>query len=357
MAHQTHALPWNTLASHLKYMYSHTHEPKRKDIFPLHKENQEKEVDYFCRTFAQRVREFADTERAKFAPQETYKRRARTWTESAPDRDMVTTTPPRGPERRTVYPRPFLARYFGSGADGQDGRLWYRHGEAVGQNVSRWAEDNVAGAGVCYADMLKLMMIEAAGAPPALTASPSTPEAAPLRHHITETLLLLANHPETNLLGLVELHHGHHFGLSRVAEEGVRAYVYVNLLIALQERGSEIGAPATDENGVQDPARPIYRDLLTYRQMLDSVAGTYDGDTQNLIHWDFFLPRTEDSWDLDTPKDILADKETLVEYLKGVWRNLVIYDMVIREAGGDSELESRCKFALNASFDMKMDVY
>ena len=76
MAHQTHGLPWNTLASHVKYMFSHTHEPKRKDIFAVERENEEKEVDYFCRALVQRIGEFSQTDRAKFAPREAYQRRA-----------------------------------------------------------------------------------------------------------------------------------------------------------------------------------------------------------------------------------------------------------------------------------------
>jgi hypothetical protein len=65
MAHQAHSLPWNTLASNLKYRISHHHGgsnpkhlPLKPDIWPLNKPNQEKELAYFTQAFAKHIQEF-----------------------------------------------------------------------------------------------------------------------------------------------------------------------------------------------------------------------------------------------------------------------------------------------------------
>jgi len=42
--------------------------------------------------------------------------------------------------------------------------------------------------------------------------------------------------------------------------------------------------------------------------------------------------------------------EGLKEYLKGIWRILAVYDLVVREAGGDPGLEEMCKTTLDISF-------
>ncbi|KAK6858642.1 hypothetical protein PG995_005206 [Apiospora arundinis] len=334
MAHQAHALPWNTLASHFQYTYSFRHHPQRKDIFARGKANQTKEIDYFCRTFAARIQEFAKTERAKYSPHEEHLKCAQ-----------------KSPQK--VYPDEIKIRYFPGPEDENDddrvnsrfrGHFW---GGAKLQCIDSWFAD-IYGNRSDYAETLKIMIMEAAGTPPAITGS-SDEDQADLKKRVMESMLTLANHPKTDILGLINLHHGHHFGLSRVAEEGIRAYVYLNLLVAMQENGSNINEYSCGDDGVQHRQRQ-YMGLLSYERMLHSVAGTYDGDAQNLVHWDFFYPLTEDSWEYDKPKDVLADIAALQEYLKGVWRVLVVYDLVIREAGGDPALEIECRAALNNFF-------
>ncbi|KAK8011997.1 amidase [Apiospora arundinis] len=248
-------------------------------------------------------------------------------------------------------------RYFGE-QDGSDDDRFRNHlwGHRDVQCVSTWRSCD--GHRLARADTLKLMMMEAARTPPAISVS-SSPEAESLLKDVMESMLLLANHPVTgpNLVSLLHLHHGHHFGLIRVAEEGVRSYVYLNLLVAMQENGSDVCDPAKDKKGFEIPGRKNYMNLVSFERMLDSVAGSYDGDAQNLPHWDFYYPRVERRWDRKSPKDVLADREALAEYLKGVWRVLVIYDLILREAGGNSDLETQCRQAINDNFDLKLDMW
>ncbi|TLS27012.1 hypothetical protein PpBr36_05267 [Pyricularia pennisetigena] len=334
MAHQTHALPWNTLASQVKHTVSYHSEPQRKDIFSVGKPNSTKEVDYFCRALAKRIREFSETERAKFAPKEEYQKRARGWKS--------------GPNAKKVYPdKQDLDCQAPEDADFWfHKRLWGNPGL---QQVEKWLNPQY-GSRIAHADTLKLMMIEAVGMKPAFSSRIDADAAEKIQKDMMDSMLLLANHPDADLPSLVNMHHGHHFGLSRVAEEGIRGYVYLNLILAMQENGSDICDYVVDENGVENKSRRKYMDTTSYKKMLDSVAGSYDGDAQNLVHWDFFYERTEDDWNRDTSKDVLADLDALKEYLKGVWKVLVVYDLVLREAGGDPDIEGECRKMLNWSF-------
>ncbi|KAK7946284.1 uncharacterized protein PG986_010605 [Apiospora aurea] len=118
----------------------------------------------------------------------------------------------------------------------------------------------------------------------------------------------------------------------------------------MQEQGSDVVDFARTDAGEEIKERRNYMDLESYSRLLSSVAGEYDGDAQNLVHWDYFFTRGEDDWNRSEAKDVLADMEGLKEYLKGVWRILVVYDLFVREAGGDPELADMCKTTLDISF-------
>jgi hypothetical protein len=46
----------------------------------------------------------------------------------------------------------------------------------------------------------------------------------------------------------------------------------------------------------------------------------------------------------DVPnRDIFEDMQGVKEYLKGVWRVMVTYDVIIREAGGDPTWQKECE--------------
>lgn len=357
MAHQAHALPWHSLATALQYKFPYHVEPKGKENALAQKdwkakETEPKEIAHFCRTFAQRVREFSQTERAKYDASGSYRKRAEAWIRAAEADDGGQP----GSGARPVYPDAMQTRYFGQQDGSDDDRfrnhLWGRPGL---QRVSAWRSQD--GNRIGHADTLKLMMVEAAGMPPALSAS-SGPEAESLQRDVMESMLLLANHPVygPNLVSLLNMHHGHHYGLIRVAEEGIRSYVYLNMLVATEDNGTSLCGPAKDEQYVEIPGRKQYMNLPSFERMLRSVAGSYDGDAQNLPHWEFYYPRDETSWDERNPKDVLADREALAEYLKGVWRTLVIYDLVLTEAGGSSDLEMICRQAINDNFGLELDM-
>jgi len=345
MAHQTHALPWNTLASHFNHVKSHH---QHVDVRPQNKPTQAKALEHFCKVFAKQIHDFGETERAKYQPAENYRKRASTWVKSdnnqTENEERASETRSQrsqnlsseGPETRKVLPTKLqqhgphaLVSYFvRSGQDVEGWILSNSHEQYID-----WLEG---------ADIFEILVMEAASASPALSAELEDDEGEKLKRDSIETLLLMANHPRMKILGLKNMHHGHVFGVSRVAEEAVIAYIYVNLIIAMRERGSDVCDLIDDSGG----RRRKCMDCKTYRKMLEEVAGHYDGDTQTLVHRTFFLGNPGQSFAAwrDVPKrDILEDTEGVKEYLKGVWRVMVTYDVIIREAGGDPTWEKECE--------------
>lgn len=244
------------------------------------------------------------------------------------------------PERRKVVPDDVWAANHGDGIFSPSD-----------QNVDAWLLEPGSGYGswIGGGDIIKLLMMEAAGASPAMSSkSTLNAEGKDRRREAMETLLLMANHPQMKILSLRHMHWGHHFGVSRVAEEAVKAYVYLNLLVAMREQGSDV----CDAGDGEKEKRRRYMDLGSYQRMLSSVAGSYDGDAQTLVHREFFLGDSSTAATFgDTLNiDVVGDMEKLKEYLKGIWRVMITYGIVIREAGGDPNWEVECRDAFGQMF-------
>jgi hypothetical protein len=367
MAHQAHALPWNSLASHFKYNISYHSHPQRLDIHPQKKQNQGKDLAYFCKAFAKQIHDFGETERAKYQPVEYYRKRAGAWVkfkDKATENDKNASemrVKSRGKSKETieirkVIPTALLQRY--------DPSVFLLHRDHLGQAVEDWllpeGEETASyGAWMQGGEIIKVLMMEAASVPPALSAEPNNAEGKNLKSESMETLLLMANHPRMKIHGLRNMHHGHHFGVSRVAEEAVKAYIYLNLIIAMREGGSDVCDFVDDGAVVKDyEKRRKYMDCETYRRMLMAVAGSYDGDAQTLVHRVFFLGNSTQSFGWrDVPtNDVLANLDVAREYLKGVWRVMITYDVVIRETGGDPMWEEECEMVFQSILGVRYEV-
>ena len=77
------------------------------------------------------------------------------------------------------------------------------------------------------------------------------------------------------------------------------------------------------------------------------------------MHQDFFFSQPwsgearKNYWEGGTQlptKDVLADMEELREYLKGVWRIMVTYDMILREEGQDPGWEAEFDDAIGQMY-------
>ena len=365
MAHQAHALPWNTLASHFKYYFSCHSNPQRFDIYPLQKPTQTKELSYFAKVFSKQIQEFSNTERAKYESQVYFEKRATKWTRSVSleDAEKLTGRERQGQiETRMVISNELIDRYSDPVLGERYAWTFHRYSNPSKQKVEHWLRES----GSIYdtewgeeADVIKILMMEAAGASPALSASSISKEVnACQRRQSTETLLLMANHPQIPLLSLKNLHWGHHFGISRVAEEAVKSYVYLNLIYVMKSNGSDVCDPVLESS--EALSRMKYMDCRSYITMLGSVACTYDMDAHTLPHREFFLakpcPKQDIGVQITQPKkDVLGDMDELKEYLKGVWRIMVTYDLIIREEGGDPDWEGEFKRALWQMFSVRLE--
>jgi hypothetical protein len=348
MAHQTHALPWNTIASHFKYAISHHSHPQRIDVHPQKKPNQAKDLAYFCKAFVKQIHDFGETERAKYQSAEYYRKRASTWVKSedeqpeAEERASETRTEKSEKSSKEVVETRKVIPTKLQQHDPYDRSL---HWDYSGQDVEPWilsSSDAGYGHWIGGGEIIKLLMMEAASAPPALSAELEDAEGEKLKQDSMETLLLMANHPKMEILRLWNMSHGHHFGVSRVAEEAVKAYIYLNLIIAMRDGGSDVCDFIDDGGG----KRRKFMDCESYRRMLEEVAGRYDGDTQTLVHRMLFLGDPGESFAAwrDVPnRDIFEDMQGVKEYLKGVWRVMVTYDVIIREVGGDLAWQEECE--------------
>jgi hypothetical protein len=66
MAHQAHNLPWQTLASNLKFVHDNNSYEGRTNLYPKFKPEQGKQLTYFAKAFAKTVKGFSRTERDKY---------------------------------------------------------------------------------------------------------------------------------------------------------------------------------------------------------------------------------------------------------------------------------------------------
>jgi hypothetical protein len=76
MAHQAHNIPWNSIASKLKYIHQYNNargegsliDPtnRRTDLYPIEGQDQDKSYVYFVSAFIKILNEFIDSERRKY---------------------------------------------------------------------------------------------------------------------------------------------------------------------------------------------------------------------------------------------------------------------------------------------------
>ncbi|KAF2256990.1 hypothetical protein BU26DRAFT_33308 [Trematosphaeria pertusa] len=66
MAHQAHALPWQTLADNFKFVYANTKYYGRTNLYPCLKPGQGKQLQHFARVFARLMDDFSAQELEKY---------------------------------------------------------------------------------------------------------------------------------------------------------------------------------------------------------------------------------------------------------------------------------------------------
>ncbi|KAF2463437.1 uncharacterized protein BDR25DRAFT_319960 [Lindgomyces ingoldianus] len=66
MAHQSHSLPWQTLADNFKFVHTNARYHGRTNLYPCFKHGQGNQLQHFARVFATLLNDFSTQERAKY---------------------------------------------------------------------------------------------------------------------------------------------------------------------------------------------------------------------------------------------------------------------------------------------------
>ena len=201
-------------------------------------------------------------------------------------------------------------------------------------------------------DILRLLVIDAA----------TTSDESQRKEKIS-TVLLLANHPQVGLEGF--LHDGMSCcnlssGFSTLLEKTAMVFIFLNLLLALEEadghqkllhpchhlekynsyRGSYLIVPLLP--------RPTYMNMRSYLWMRDEVLHEHGHAIEHVFFNPLFAPRPSGrcsrhlifegepackSNEEKLERDIMADRQSLHEALKQMWKILIFCDIAFREAG------------------------
>jgi hypothetical protein len=218
-------------------------------------------------------------------------------------------------------------------------------------------------------DVLRLLVIDAA----------TTSDEAQRKERIS-TLLLLANHPEVGLEGF--LHDGMSCcnmssGFSTLLEKTVTVFIFLNLLLALVEN-DEQGKLLRPCDHVEEfkwsrgrkplvhlLPRPAYMNMRTYFWMSEQALDEHGHAIEHVLFNPIFAPRPSgrrsshlqfdgesfsDSNEAKLERDVMANRQSLHEALKQMWKVLIFCDMAFREAGKTINWEFVCLNAINELF-------
>jgi hypothetical protein len=353
MAHQTHSLSWNLLAKHFKYQPAIPHKltSLKPDIVPLQKESQAADLTYFARGIAKTIEEFSTQLRSRNPPKEHYVAIAKKWMQSDGEEDEP------GSKGRKVYSDEIKEKY--SDDDTISTRYSYK-GDY--QDVAEWIEmasPNHVGRLAYYAGydeielpfVIKILIREASGVlegKPRLKAKQNDPvpkeEVEEACDEAMEILLLLANHPQIPLWSIKSCGQTYSRGIDTIAKSCLRLYLMLNLLITMKEAGSPLeeemdwDSPRPRPEGFRKEKR--YTQCEKYNRMVQNCTWDLDHCATRGLHGKFFNLQTTRNGNYITETrdlDILADMDACQEYLKKLWRIMVVYDLIIREEGDDPD--------------------
>ncbi|KAH8684827.1 hypothetical protein BGZ60DRAFT_524026 [Tricladium varicosporioides] len=360
MAHQTHTLPWTLLATHFKYQPPKCHikpyHAQSHDITTTQKPTQTQDVKFFATAFATAISSFSLPLRAKYPPKEHYKEIGVKWTTTFLTEGEL----PSGNGRR-VFSNEIKEKYPGS--EGINFAYALSSGKTY-QDVQSWISRGIVrpDGALVYWDwderelpaVIKVLIHEAShilekrdkgGKWKVGSGDVRAKERDQLCDEAIETLLRMANHPKIPLASIKESGRYYHAGINSIAKSCLQAYLMLNIFVALKEAGSDINAEMPWGSTRPQPetfvVKKKYMLCRSYKRMVYNCTADYDLTGCMGVHAAFLRgsdPKVSPS--LNTAEvDVLADIEKLKEYLKGLWRILVVYDLLMRETSEDSEGE------------------
>ena len=349
MAHQTHTLPWHALAANFAYAKKHHYNTGVPEIIPTNKAAQVKQLEHFCRVFQKTLREYAVTERNKYPSQTVLAATAKAW---------VT-----GNEgKRKVYDDDLVQEWQVANWD---------HGPYVMtdlQDIENWATSEMQGRALVDArpkeacDAAKVLLMTGSYVMQPLKERKRTEEE---RRHI-ETLLVLANKEGFDLKRLGNMSEAccnTNCGVSSVAEKALKAYLYLNLLFAMREDGSEVcGLTDSTLRPNVDVVSWAYRKYecpklrakymvtTAWSRLMYELVRDHKNHPEIAMYEPFFFPKNEDGRMVEA--DIMADAALTREFVRDLWKIMVNFDMIWREMGVDVDWEYMCIDALDEMFSL-----
>ncbi|KAK6422301.1 hypothetical protein LTR95_016704 [Oleoguttula sp. CCFEE 5521] len=422
MAHQAHAVPWNALTSHFRYIEVPGIAP---DIYVLDTPDRLEAMLFFARAFAKNIREYAAVERKKYATPTEFRRRAATWTKS--ERwpvDQKHAAETGGTKVRKKSTKVIETRKLFSDAEGD---VWgSRHSRYVGPSgfsdetwyIDDWIMGDKHWARIedfhemyrkrdewvgDWTDTIKGLMMEAALVLTPLNARQGQREdpKAPFRRH-TDTLFLLAHQPRIDLMPWT--HEGDsccnmESGLICIIEAALTGYLYLNILSSMRESDSSV-CDLTD-HVVDRPQkvhnrgryrtllrpRPKFMNTRSWTECLTRTCNPHEHHPEVMMFEPFFYPRPGGgAWGevgvdrapnskysrYDTSRfeevNIMASDqvsstdaeiepllvrgslEALREFLRGLGKLMVNYEMLWKDQGHPPKWEVMVADALEQSF-------
>lgn len=360
MAHQAHAIPWSNFSSHFA-ITSIPHIGPKTELYALDKPNQGRDLAHFSRVFTTQIQQFAKSERAKYSTADELKKRASHWNHSThevdPDGHDLSSTEEqtrrskkwqsakdkkaneirsKGPEDRKVYTDALRKKYSPVYQyQSEWGKL-----EPPTQYIENWWNYVRPEP---YTDALKILVMEACVATHPIS---NRVEQSATQKECAETVLLLLNHP--SIPGYILRNNGGgatYNGLWAMTDKALQAYLYFNLLYCLKESGFDAFEPVTEEDEDCIPAglfcyqlsgkvgtRTLKRYMNTsgWYSIMSFLVGSNWYNSEQIMHRPYFFPKWN-SGEEELVLDPLDDVKGLREYLKGLWRILVFYEMIWRE--------------------------
>ncbi|KAF4625634.1 hypothetical protein G7Y89_g12533 [Cudoniella acicularis] len=358
MAHQTHTLPWNVLERNFEYRpaipVSATAQ-SLPDIVALQKPLQTEDLLFFSNALAKQTRDFSNFLRQRFCSKAQYAKTAARWLTSDEYEAMpgASTTGKVISERMMEKWRdkdsahsPSQSQASNSQEDPYaDVETWIRAARWTSQGelfYDEKGENKMPG-------VVKMLLKEAAGVIEQRTVGQSGSGEGEICDEAMETLLLVANHPKTPLMTLRNSGSELETGISSILKSCLHAYLMVNLLFIMREAGS----PVCDQlpwdwqhpfpNGV--PPQWRYMKCRNFRAVVEFCTLQGDVPGRAGVHDEFFKQG-----------DLFSDMNACQEYLKSLWRIMVVYDLVIREGGGDPDMGQEITRSFQSMFQIPYEI-
>lgn len=317
------------------------------DIIPLQKPTQNKDLGFFAHAFAKQIQEFSTSLRSRYLSKEQYEKKASSWQTS----DESKAAP--GACTRKVFSQDIAEKweeerelFYGSHMNDiagwieklikkPDGTRYYVKEETVLPTIVKILikEGSAVLEGRAKVKEKKEEVIIGKR----VKASVEVKEER-MCNEAMETLLLLANQKDVLMDKLRNQGHYYECGIETLVTSCLQAYLMLNVLVVMKEAGSPIG-----DQKEWDSARPqptdvvmpkIYMECMSYRAAVRGCSWHTDTPSRALLHDNYFGDGGTKFF-----ADPLADMDAVQEHLKRLWRMVTVYDLVLREAGHDPDIE------------------